>query len=233
MPHIGPAFCQSTRLLRPAHRRSRSIFPDDFACADGEHAANAAVAHQLVQARIHEAEFPFLNFQHGDVGDRALAQVTQVRPVDRTGGVHCRALDDLVHAQADVEQLRHGRGHVGAGQHDAALVNVGGDGVGQKALLNGGDRIAKEEAARAMADVEQYAALARRQSVGGDLLVLVEQGVGAAVEVRVNVAGAQVFQEQVGIGRCGFCAKSTMTGLDESLPASTARSTASHVGGWK
>ena len=32
--------------------------------------------------------------------------------------------------------------------------------------LNGGDRITKEEAASTMADVEQYAALARRQSVG-------------------------------------------------------------------
>ena len=44
-----------------------------------------------------------------------------------------------------------------------------------------------------MADVEQYAALARRQSVGGDLLVFVEQGIGASVEVRVYVARAQVF----------------------------------------
>src|SRR5207247_7043753 len=100
---------------------------------------------------------------------------------------------DVVDAQADVEQLGQGRGHVGARQHNAALVNVGGDGVGQKALLDGGNCIAKQEAARAMADVEQYAALARRKSVSGYLLVLVKQGIGASVEVRVYVARAQVF----------------------------------------
>jgi hypothetical protein len=46
------------------------------------------------------------------------------------------------------------------------VFRAGGHGVGEKALLNGGDRITKQEAASTMADVEQYAALARRQSVG-------------------------------------------------------------------
>ncbi len=74
---------------------------------------------------------------------------------------------------------------------------IGGNRVWQKALLNRGDRISKEEAAGAMADVEQHAPLASRQHVWSDLPVLVEDEIVAAVEVRVSVAGTHVFQNQI------------------------------------
>src|SRR5205085_8089263 len=99
--------------------------------------------------------------------------------------------DHVVELHAHGEEFIHDIEHVfHAGIH-AADVEVGGNRIGKKALLHGGDGDAPGEAAAAVADVEDDAAFAARAHPRIELSVLEQLMPQAGEAVRVDVAGAQ------------------------------------------
>ena len=150
--------------------------------------------------RIDEAEVALAHGQHRDVGLGADAEVAEVvalddrRRLDGVGG------DDVLQRHAEVHDLRH---HVEDVLHAGVLaagVQVGADDVREEALLGGRHRLPPQEAAAAVADVEEHAALAGGDDVGLDLALLVDDRIApahVAVHVRQDVARPQVLVEEI------------------------------------
>ena len=109
------------------------------------------------------------------------------------GGTVGRAGDDLRQVHAQRQELRQGGGQIEGGSGDALAVQVGADGVGGKALIEGGLGHREREAAAAVADVEQHPALARLPSGVFDAEAVIDHtGVVGGEAVGYDVALYQV-----------------------------------------
>ena len=108
--------------------------------------------------------------------------------------------DHVLQRHAEVHDLGH---HVEDVLHAGVLaagVQVGADDVGEEALLGGRHGLPPQEAAAAVADVEDHAALAGRDDVRLDLPLLVDDRIAPAhvtVHVREDVTRPQVLVEEV------------------------------------
>ena len=86
---------------------------------------------------------------------------------------------------------------------DIAHVQVGADRIGREAIGNGRHGSAVPEAGRPVPEVEVNAPLARLVHVVVHLAVFIDDGELAGKDVRVNIAGAQVLEDEVGVGALG------------------------------
>jgi hypothetical protein len=110
-------------------------------------------------------------------------------------------MHDLFQLHAEHQHLRHAVRHVRLGGHDARGVEVGADDVGREALAHGAIGNRPQEAAAAVAQVEEHAALARLVHERLDRVgPPVEQlDVAIVVEVRVQIARPHLL-EHLGAG---------------------------------
>ena len=186
----------------PVRERSRVAVVDDLAGAQGEHVVDAARAHALLLPRVVVGEGALLDFQDRDVRFPSLSEGADVgEPADRARRRHRRSIHDLLQRHAEHQHLRHAVRHVRLGGHDARGVDVGADDVGREALAHGAIGNGPQEAAAAVAQVEEHAALARLvherlDPVGSPVEQL---DVAIVVEVRVQIARAHLL-EHLGAG---------------------------------
>ena len=147
-------------------------------------------------------------------------------------GFQVDSRDHVVERHAHRQELAHHVEHVlHAGVH-AADVQVGRDRVGEEAILHRRHRDAPEEAAAAVADVEDHAALAalEQRRVRRGPTDPARRGARSTRACRCRRAAASSSPARAS-GRSGwFAPKSTITGMFASVPASTARSTGVHSG---
>jgi hypothetical protein len=87
-----------------------------------------------------------------------------------------RPVDHILERHPHIQEFRHHIQLILHARVDAARVNVGGNGVGQKALLNGRDRLAELERGAAVTDVKQNAALARLKQIGHQAALGIQHG---------------------------------------------------------
>src|SRR5438093_107452 len=104
-----------------------------------------------------------------------------------------RAQNHFIERHSHVEELRHHIQHVlHAGVH-AADVQVSGNRIGNKTLLDCGNGLAKKQAATAVTNVEDDSALSGLEQILVDLTGVVEHRHGAEVGVSVNIAWPQLL----------------------------------------
>src|SRR5215471_14724942 len=120
-----------------------------------------SLALALVVASIDERHRSFHNLHDGHVTGRADLKTAELGcAVDHGGRFDGRHGDHLLEREAEPHELAHDPGQIRHARRVAGEdVNVGGDGVRQAALLNGGFRYRVVEAAATVADVEYHAAL--------------------------------------------------------------------------
>jgi len=117
------------------------------------------------------------------------------------GGIDSGTLDEFAERHAHGGEFR--KDIVIAEDGEILDVKVGGNGIGQEALFDSRNSIAEPEAAGAMADVENNAALAGFEHDGIQLAVRENNGKLLREDVGVNVAGPGFFENEVGVGAIG------------------------------
>src|SRR5262249_44091833 len=121
----------------------------------------------------------------------------QLPLVERAGAVPRRAQDHVFQGQAQGQELAHDVEHVEHACVHAVGVQVGGDGVGDKAFLDDGDGDAPGETAAAVADVEEDAAAAADGQARIGPARRSQLVAPAGIDVGVDVAGAQPGGQQL------------------------------------
>src|SRR5687767_7691409 len=101
-----------SRLRRVGVAQAFAV-PHDFAVADGEHRAEAAVALQPAVTGVEEAKASRLQLDDRDVGEPTFAERRQVRALDRTRWAHSHPLHQLLNRNPYVQKLGKRRHHVG------------------------------------------------------------------------------------------------------------------------
>ena len=179
---------------------------DHLSVAQRHLAGQPLVASQAGAVHVEVAEATLLQPQHRHVGQRPDREVAEFLALDLPRRIPGRARDDVVDRQPEGQKLAHHVQHVfHAGVH-ASRVQVGRDGIGKEAFLDGRHRNAPDEAAAAMPDVEDHAALAslvkRRVQAAGRGVELRPQ---SGVHMRVDVAFSQLPRDRLGHGALGRC----------------------------
>src|SRR5256886_14996068 len=156
-----------------------------------------------ILARVDEVHRSLYQFEYRDVGRRADRERTElVHYRDehrRSRGGHG---DDLLEREPQVEELAHHPGQVRyPGGVAADRVDVAADRVGRETLRDRGFRHGVVEAAAAVADVDQDAALLRGERRGEDLAVAHGVVAGARVGVGEDVAGTKQIQQRRELAR--------------------------------
>ena len=146
-------------------------------------------------------ESPLLEREDAGVADAAGFERAEVGTLQRRGGVDCRGGDHVAQTHAERKELRQRRHLIVGGTVDAERVDVGRDRVGRKTLRHHGATRLPAERTHAMPDVEQNAALARRQHGRLRFAAAVDRRVGERPKgVGQNVARPQPLQHRF-IGR--------------------------------
>src|SRR5262249_50928372 len=119
------------------------------------------------------------------------------------GGIRGGEFDGFIEGHIEIEKFGKDVAHIFHSSVHAADVKVGGDGIGMKALMNSGICLARVEAAAAMADVENNAALFRVEKIGTNFALRVEHGDEINVHVSGDVAGAKFLRDELFVRALG------------------------------
>lgn len=182
------------------HAEARRIV-DDTSGADGQAGDDALIAIHASPATIDVAVLAGKFLNDGDVRVFADRQCAEFGAMNFTSRIHGGALDEFVERHTHGTEFR--EDVVVAEDGVVSTVQVGGNGVWQETLLDRGNSVTEPEAACAVADIKDDAALASFEKDGIEFAIGKNDGELLSEDVGVNVAGAGFFQDEIGVGAIG------------------------------